>query len=347
MPNISQGPLLCTATLAAGMDTPWSNVGFLAVDDGTSFAECDQNAVGAGTKTQTAQGTGFGFGIPSGSTIQGFTFSIKKQAQKVVDPDTGQFFPYTAPIDYEAYALKAGGVPVGAVNHANMGVGGNGADAISWPLSLAPIQKTYGGMSDKWGVSWSNVDINDPGFGMIISAVSTFSQPTFPYALGNYFLGALYATVFYQTVITPGYGGVTAFERIGLYPMSDGNLYSFDPNSGYDDHTDGSSYFWRVEEIAVGRKPTISRIFVTYRDLGRVTTVWTLTAVDDSQKVVTNSATKVLGNATPTGFLMTAEIDLPLSGMNMQLSVSRAAGAGPLSIAKVKICGRVETDRYS
>ena len=73
---------------------------------------------------------------------------------------------------------------------------------------------------------------------------------------------------------------------------------------------------------------------------------FTLVATQDDQTVVTRSATVVLGNATPTGNYLTKEVDLPLSGMNMQLSWSRAAGAGPLAIAKIKMCGTVETEPY-
>ena len=292
---------------------PWSNPG--NVNSSSQFADSFIDPSG---ESAPLLGTNFGFTIPSGALIQGILFTFQKFGERHVN----NFIDDAA----------IGASPIGTADRSQPG---------NWPLE--PVQFTYGSSTDLWGASWTALDINGSGFGLSITAENQDDTISL-----KAFVNALYATVYYQiNTGSPSNGGITAFERIGLYPMSDGNLWAFDPNSGYNDPLDGSSYFWRVEEIAVGRKPTISRIFCTYRDLGQVTTVWTLTAVDDSQKVVTNSATRVLGNTVPTGYLMTAEIDLPLSGMNMQLSVSRKAGAGPLSIAKVKVCGRVETDSYS
>lgn len=129
-------------------------------------------------------------------------------------------------------------------------------------------------------------------------------------------------------------------------------FYSFDPNNGYNDPVASSFYAFKSEDVLQGRTPTISRVIVTYRDLGVVTAVFTLTGTlegkvvggltgDGSMQAVT------LGNQLATGRLMTKFVDLSLTAQNIQLMVVRAAGAGPLSIAKVLMCGRVEEQTYA
>jgi len=330
MPNYSAGPQLCTTTgqTPNGSSNPWANLNALTSNLNT-FADA---TVQYQIPTYNAQATGFGFSLPVASTV--IVNSYAFQIIRVASPHVGA--PYSFPIDYAVYPIVYGSIPAGAINQA------------SGPWPTTPTQFTYGSpTAGQWGTTLGAADVNDPSFGFQIAAENGPGTGVLAEAIVA--ISAAYGTIYYQnTVGMPSNGGVTAFERIGLYPMSDGNLYAFDPNSGYNDPIDGCSYFWRVEEIAVGRKPTIDRLFVTYRDLGQVTTTWTLTAVDDSQKVVTQSATAVLGNATPTGYLMTQQIFIPvISGMNMQLSVYKAAGAGSLSISKVKVCGRVELESNS
>lgn len=317
MPNYSQGPLLCgTGASIVDTNTPWTNPQYLAQTDPRNFAECAMQADGF---SQFIHGTNFGFTLPSGATVLGIQFSFTKFQNghpKVIT-------------DSVIAAIKVAG-----------GASNNNALPDGWPPE--PTQFTYGSDTDTWGLSWVGSDVNDPGFGLAIAVQNNDDTEG-----AQAWVQGLFATVFFQVNTGVGSnGGVTAFERIALYPANM-NIWAFDPAAGFDDPSDAGSYFWRVEELMVGRKPTISRLFVTYRDLGLVTVTFTLTGVQDDQTVVTNSATVVLGNASPTGFLMTKEVDLPLSGMNMQLSVARAAGVGPLSISKIKICGRVETDSYS
>ena len=101
--------------------------------------------------------------------------------------------------------------------------------------------------------------------------------------------------------------------------------------------------------------PTIRNAIVTYRDLGQVQSIWTLSGINDAlvsandQRVTFNQqiavATTVVvawGNANPTGKLMTCKIDINLTPMNQQLTITRNAGMGPLSISKVILAGTVE-----
>lgn len=130
-------------------------------------------------------------------------------------------------------------------------------------------------------------------------------------------------------------------------------FYAFDPAGGYNDPNASSFYNWKVEDVMPGRTPTISRVIVTYRDLGKVTAVFMLTGTNDAQQVVggvtgNGSMQSVpLGNAIATGKLMTKVIGIQLTAQNMQLTAIRPAGAGPLSIVKVVMCGRVEMQEYA
>lgn len=153
-------------------------------------------------------------------------------------------------------------------------------------------------------------------------------------------------------------GGVATTARLTLYPMLNPNtgavaFYAFDPAGGYDDPNASSFYNFKVEDVIPGRTPTISRIIVTYRDLGQCTAVFFLTGTNDAQQVVggitgNGSMQAVsLGNTLATGRLMTKVVGITLTAQNMQLTAIRAAGAGPLSIAKVLMCGRVEMQEYA
>jgi hypothetical protein len=329
MPNYSQGPILCQTGGVSGSGGVWNNPNNLAVDDGISYAQCVLPA-GSNPLSENLYGSNFGFTIPGAATILGFQFSIKKWITNEIFE--GNPLPTIPTFDNGVYALKALAVPGGATDHSVV---------TAYPTSVQ--QFTYGDDSDLWGSTWGPSDINGSGFGMQIASKVVGTGHA-----SIVLMAALYSTVFFQVTGPSGSnGGVTAFERIALYPAN-GNIWAFDPLSNFNDPIDGSNYFWRVEELAVGRKPTISRLFVTYRDLGLVNVTFTITAVQDNQTVVSSSAAATLGNASPTGYLMTKEVDMPqISGMNFQLSASRLAGAGPLSIAKIKVCGRMEVDSYS
>lgn len=125
-------------------------------------------------------------------------------------------------------------------------------------------------------------------------------------------------------------------------------FYSFDPTTGFNDPASSSAHSYRVEEVIAGRTPTISRIIVTYRDLGPVQVLFTLSGTNDAQQLVTPVQQIVpLGNRVPTGKLMTKLIGMQLSAQNLQLTIFRPAGSGPLSISKVVLCGRVENSELA
>lgn len=155
----------------------------------------------------------------------------------------------------------------------------------------------------------------------------------------------------------PGSNGGTANRlSLALYPIglnSGTALFIFDPTN-FNDPNSPSSYAWKMEDVIPGRIPTVNNIIVTYRDLGIVTVVFTLTGVvgstDPTQaaQIVSNNTGPVrLGTVAASGRLCTSILGLNLTASNLQLSVSRAANAGPLSIAKIRLEGRVEKQEYA
>ena len=125
----------------------WTSPGNITASDGVNA----QVVLGASGASNELQGTNFGFAIPAGSTINGITVEIKKQA--VSGPGN--------PTDVDVTILK-GGVATGT----NLGHTGAGN---GW-LSAGGID-TYGGTSSLWGTTWAPADINAANFGVQISCV--------------------------------------------------------------------------------------------------------------------------------------------------------------------------------
>ena len=149
-------------------------------------------------------------------------------------------------------------------------------------------------------------------------------------------------------------GGVFAQAQIALYPCFNINtqqveFHAWDPTQGFNDPLASSEYFWRYEQIpgiqgSSGgyRSPTIRRLIVTYRDLGQVTTTWTITGSNDLGQVVSKSVGVSWGNKVPTLRLMTTKVDIMFTCIMPQISVFRDKNAGPLSIAQMFPVGTVE-----
>ena len=142
-------------------------------------------------------------------------------------------------------------------------------------------------------------------------------------------------------------GGVFAQSRVALYPVQSlvsGNMdyFSFNPLVAPNDMNNGSSYSWRVEELEPYRSYTVRGIIWTFTDLGQVSVTWQLTGVNENQEVVTATNSLGVGNAVPTGAMMSVLVSVTQTAMNQQLSVTRIAGAGPLSVVKVTMYGDIE-----
>ncbi len=153
--------------------------------------------------------------------------------------------------------------------------------------------------------------------------------------------------------MSQSFGGVAATTKIYLFPMQNAQsgitgYYAFDPGRGFNDTVNPSVYKFKVEQVMPGRIPSITRMILTYRDLGPFTATFALSGTTDQGKVVGNGnpveslITVNLGNQVPTGVLLTTVQGLRLTAQNLQLSITRTANAGPLSIAQIVLCGKVE-----
>jgi hypothetical protein len=136
---------------------------------------------------------------------------------------------------------------------------------------------------------------------------------------------------------------------IGVPFVTRGSMQTFDPTN-FNDPSEPSSYFYKVEEVAAGRTPTCSRQIIMYRDLGVATITATLTGYNQNVSdttPTTNSETFTIGTVAATQKLCTIVRGLSLTAQNLQYSIARGANAGPVSIVKVRLEGRVEMTAYA
>lgn len=137
----------------------------------------------------------------------------------------------------------------------------------------------------------------------------------------------------------PATGGLAGIEGLLLVPMKDDIsgfvfFYELDPE---DFNTESDVvYEFRQEEIQEGRLPTIHRVRVMYRDLGKVTVVVGVRGFlngNSEEKVV------ALGSEAASGKVLTTLVDLQITDERPQLYFRRLKDAGPLAIIKMTLCG--------
>jgi len=143
-------------------------------------------------------------------------------------------------------------------------------------------------------------------------------------------------------------GGVSTVSRLTLFPMQETaggatGFYAFDPSAGYDESQSGGFYSFKIEEVLPGRTPTIGQAIIKYRDLGVAVLGLMFTGVQDDQQIVNKTVMTMLGNLVPTNRIMTKIVGVGFTAKDVQLTLQRGAGAGPVSIVKLVLCGRVET----
>lgn len=116
----------------------------------TAGAGVASNTVTSATNVQShyLKITGFDFSaIPSGATIDGILVEVRRVEAGV----------YGVVVDTIVKLLVAGVVS-----------GNNKASVAEW---VSSIYVSYGGATDKWGLTLTDTDIKDPNFGMVISAL--------------------------------------------------------------------------------------------------------------------------------------------------------------------------------
>jgi hypothetical protein len=112
--------------------------------------------------------------------------------------------------------------------------------------------------------------------------------------------------------------------------------------SNYNDPLDSSSYSYRMEDVIVGRMPTVRRVIVIYRNLGVATLTVTVSGTDDNGVRQTSFDTNIIGSTLADGTLGTSFFDVQLAAFRPQITLSRTANAGPVSIISATLVGEVE-----
>jgi hypothetical protein len=132
------------------------SIGSLAFISPSNAALSDNNPSAASAtvtlfaaNTNYLKATGFGFSIPNSAGICGIKVEVEKSATGI-----GIF---SSVKDNSVRLVKAGSV-----------TGSNYANASNW--SSSPNYFTYGGVTDKWGTTWTRDEINSPNFGIAFSA---------------------------------------------------------------------------------------------------------------------------------------------------------------------------------
>ena len=152
------------------------------------------------------------------------------------------------------------------------------------------------------------------------------------------------------TVTNPSNGGIAAPIGLLLIPCQQyvtQVVLGFDITN-FNDLGLPSRYSWKVEEVIPGRTPSCTRQIITYRDLGVATITTALSGYDQNAGApVTISETFQIGTVAATQQLCTIERGLSLTAQNLQYSVERDPGDGPVSFTRVRLEGRVEITPYA
>lgn len=119
-------------------------------DPTNCFASDDSRAtvvLAPSDSSRFLKATSFGFAVPGGATIDGIAVEIERSCSLVSDT-----------ISDAAVQIVKGGV-----------AGGDDKSAAgNWPSLEA--YRSYGGVADLWGLTWTAADVNDAGFGAAIAA---------------------------------------------------------------------------------------------------------------------------------------------------------------------------------
>ena len=148
----------------------------------------------------------------------------------------------------------------------------------------------------------------------------------------------------------PSNGGTAAPIGLLLIPAQQFNtqvVLTFDTNN-FNDPSSESFYFWKVEEVIAGRTPSCTRQIIQYRDLGVATVTFTLSGYDQNTQAPTSTSfPATIGTVAATGKIATLILGMNLTAQNLQFSMERDPGAGPVSLVSVELMGRVERTAYA
>jgi hypothetical protein len=259
-------------------------------------------------------------------------------------------------------------VPVGATTgNVVVNNGSSSSNGVLFTVSASGPAPTISSLTPNSGPTGTTVIIAGTNFGSsqntstvtfngIAASVSSWSSTSITASVpatastGNVVVtvGGVASNGLLFTVTTPSNGGtaqpLNLFLILGMNFLTPA-IWTLDPTN-FDDAGMGGFYFWKEEDVIAGRTPTVSRVIISYRNLGVATFTLNLAGTDDSGATVSNSTPVSVGTASATGRICSKVVGLALTGQNLQVSVSRVPGSGPLSITKVRLEGRVETTVY-
>lgn len=128
----------------AGSNKSWTNTGNAAVSDNV-YASYGSLGGSSPSYTDYLQATNFGFTVPGGVSITGIVAEVERS-----DPNQR-----TA--DYRIRIVKGGVI-------------GTAERTTNSAYPPTDSYQTYGNSGDLWGDTWTDADINAPGFGVAIAA---------------------------------------------------------------------------------------------------------------------------------------------------------------------------------
>lgn len=164
---VSPGTIVDSAAAIGG--SAWTNPTNALTSNGTF-------ATNNGTTTHYLKCTNFGFAIPSGATINGVLVEALGKSDFNVG---GQFV-----CDNFIELCKAGGNPSGTNQ--------NRATSTHWPTTAA--YQSWGGASNLWGLTLTDTDVNNSGFGV---GISTTQNKTGKVAVPTCSIDHVRLTVYY------------------------------------------------------------------------------------------------------------------------------------------------------
>lgn len=126
----------------------WNNPGNITADD-LNYATA---ALVGGETSRYLRARDFGFNIPTGATITGITASIMRQSNSNAGTNS---------VDDDVVRLMKNSVLIGS----------NYASAVDWPTNMTIAN--YGtGTTDLWGTTWTEADINNANFGLMLRVLN-------------------------------------------------------------------------------------------------------------------------------------------------------------------------------
>jgi len=149
--TVSSSTMATVSTLAGPGDVDWTNQADLSDGCNTETTEATFPQFTSGNTAQLRGQAYSGLGaIPDAASITGIKLDVTR---RLVGPGV------SAATDQLIKLIRPDG------NYTST----NKADLITqWPSTLT--LKSYGGLADTWGQSWTGADVKDPDFGVVISA---------------------------------------------------------------------------------------------------------------------------------------------------------------------------------